>query len=59
MQVSELWRTPDLILGDAMDRDVVWVEVVLRVHKTNLGIDLFAVIESHDPDLADTTHARV
>ena len=52
-------RASHLIFGDAVNSDIVGVEIVLRVDKANLRIDLFSVLKGHNADLADATHPRI
>jgi hypothetical protein len=59
MQVAEAGRTLDLIGCNAMNGDIVWIEIFARVHKLRLRTNFLAIFEVDHANLADAAHSRI
>lgn len=48
-----------MLLGDAVNRDIVRVKVVARVNEPHVRANLTAILKSDDANLANAAHPRV
>jgi hypothetical protein len=59
VQFAEAGCAPHLFLGNAVNGDIVRVEVIARVNEPHFGINFLTVLERDNANLANATHARI
>ncbi len=59
MQFAKLGSAPNVLLGDAVDRYIVRIEIVARIYEPDISSNFPTILECDNAYLAYAAHPRV